>query len=187
MASYIVELFRESGFFAIVISLFLNILISISAFIPSVFLTGANITFFGFYNGLIISFLGEVLGAIISFILYRKGFLYLTKAANKENKYLKRLQKTSGYEAFFLIIALRILPFIPSGLINIASALSRVSWVTFGLASMIGKLPALIIEAYSVQQLLILSKEYIGLGLVAVSILGLLMVWSIRKKLCAKQ
>ncbi|WP_150271784.1 TVP38/TMEM64 family protein [Paenibacillus tepidiphilus] len=182
MTTHIVELLGESGYFAIILSLVLNILISIFAFIPSVFLTGANITLFGFLNGMMISFFGEVLGAIVSFVLYRRGFLSLIRGIKNENKYLKRLQQTSGYEAFFLILALRILPFIPSGLVNISSSVSRVSWVTFGLATMLGKLPALVIEAYSIQQLLILSKEYLSVALILVSIVLILIIFTVNKR-----
>lgn len=182
MAAFVVELLGESGYFAIILSLVLNILISIFAFIPSVFLTGANITFFGFLNGMIISFFGEVLGAIVSFVLYRRGCLSLMRGIKNENKYLKRLQQTSGHQAFFLILALRILPFVPSGLVNISSSISRVSWLTFGSASMLGKLPALIIEAYSIQQLLILSKEYLSVALILVSTVLILILFTVRKR-----
>jgi len=65
--------FENSGLLVVWISIILNISISVLGFIPSVFVTAANNSYFGFWNGLILSILGEALGGMISFYLYRKG------------------------------------------------------------------------------------------------------------------
>jgi uncharacterized membrane protein YdjX (TVP38/TMEM64 family) len=67
MIEVIESLLTLSGPFAIIVSIVLNIVISIAGVIPSFFITAANITFFGFNTGLIISFLGECVGAAFSF------------------------------------------------------------------------------------------------------------------------
>ncbi|MFH0067074.1 hypothetical protein [Peribacillus sp. NPDC056705] len=72
--NFISEALLSSGPFSIAVSLAFNILISVLGFIPSVFITAANITVFGFEKGLILSYVGEIGGAVVSFWLYRKAF-----------------------------------------------------------------------------------------------------------------
>jgi uncharacterized membrane protein YdjX (TVP38/TMEM64 family) len=71
MEGQVIHLFEISGYYALLLSILLNIIISVLGVIPSVFITAANISFFGFGYGLTLSILGEAFGAIISFYLYR--------------------------------------------------------------------------------------------------------------------
>lgn len=146
--------FEQYPQLAIIISLFLNILISLSGILPSYFLTAANIVFFGFWYGTAISFLGEVIGAIISLYIYRLGFRKFSRnIGTRKYPKIKKLVDIEGKEAFYFILSLRLFPFIPSGIINIAAAYGKVSIFVFALATIIGKVPAILIEAYSVYQI----------------------------------
>ena len=175
MEVQVLQWFEDSGIYAFWLSILLNIVVSVLGFLPSIFITAANISFFGFSQGLLISILGEAFGAIISFYLYRKG---ITKIQNKitiNNKYLNRLQQTKGMEAFTLIFALRIFPFIPSGLVTLVSASSRVGIWNYSIASTLGKIPSLFIEAYSIYQILNWGLQgKIILGVVSIVIFVLL-------------
>lgn len=172
MEAHILAWFENSGTLAIWLSILLNIIISFLGVVPSVFLTAANISFFGFGQGLLISILGEAFGAIISFYLYRKGINRVKNKISIKNKFLDRLQNTQGVEAFFLIIALRIFPFIPSGVVTLVSAGSKVGIINFSIASTLGKIPALLIEAYSVKQVLDWSLQ----GKIILGLLSFFMV-----------
>jgi uncharacterized membrane protein YdjX (TVP38/TMEM64 family) len=147
---------------AILISLLVSIIIAIAGILPSTFVTAANIIYFGFEGGLALSIIGEALGAIISFFLYRKGLKKLSeKSAGKRNlKLLDRLKGTSGAEAFVLVFLLRIFPFIPSGLVTLAASFSKMGAAAFMVSSTFGKIPALLMEAYSVYAVLGWEKEY---------------------------
>ena len=152
MKESVLELFGQYPQLAIVISLLLSIVIAVAGLLPSVFITAANILFFGFWNGLIISFIGEALGAIIAFALYRRGFKKKTGALLHRYQKVQRLVNAQGKEAFLLIFSLRLLPFVPSGLVTFAAAIGNLSAVTFLISSSLGKLPALFIEAYAVNE-----------------------------------
>jgi uncharacterized membrane protein YdjX (TVP38/TMEM64 family) len=65
---------------------------------------------------------------------------------------LQRLIEAKSKEAFLLTLSLSLLPFVPSGLITFAAAIGEIRLITFFIASSIGKIPALLIEAYSVYQ-----------------------------------
>jgi uncharacterized membrane protein YdjX (TVP38/TMEM64 family) len=148
----VINLFNNYPQYAFLISIGVSILIAVLGVVPSVFLTAANILFFGFWNGTLISFAGESIGAAIAFWLYRVGFK--KRVQNKGEKFsaVKKLLHAEGREAFIAIISLRLIPFIPSGIITFTSAIGKVSMITFFIASSLGKIPALLIEAYAAYQ-----------------------------------
>jgi uncharacterized membrane protein YdjX (TVP38/TMEM64 family) len=148
----ILDLLEQHPQLAIAISLSISILIAILGVLPSFFVTAANIAFFGFWNGTLISFLGEALGAAVSFVLYRMGFKKLSRPQLDKHPKVRRLIEAEGREAFLLIVALRLIPFVPSGLVTFVAAIGKVTLATFVLASSLGKAPALLMEAYSVYQ-----------------------------------
>ena len=153
MEEQLLHYFQEYEHYAILISIFVSIVVAVLGIIPSFFVTAANLIFFGFWMGTLISFIGESVGAIVAFYLYRKGFKQVSqKPLNKYPK-IKKLVHTNGKEAFLLILSLRLMPFMPSGLVTLAGAVGSVSFILFAIASSIGKIPALLIEAYSVYQI----------------------------------
>jgi uncharacterized membrane protein YdjX (TVP38/TMEM64 family) len=152
MKEEVLALFNAHPGLAIVISLGLSVLIAIVGILPSVFLTAANILFFGFLPGMFISFMGETLGAIVAFFLYRWGFKKNLSHRLEKFPRAQRLVEAGNREAFLLILSLRLLPFVPSGLVTFAASIGRVSALTFIIASSLGKIPALLLEGYSVLQ-----------------------------------
>jgi uncharacterized membrane protein YdjX (TVP38/TMEM64 family) len=146
--------FENISHLAWLVSILLNVLIAVVVIFPSFFITAANIHFFGFSTGIMISIIGESVGAIISFILYRKGLEKIDEKLKMDSKYLKTLKETTGLKAFILTLGLRIFPFSPSGLVTLASARSQMGLLSFSLATTIGKIPALVIEGYSISEVL---------------------------------
>ncbi len=145
------------------LSIGLNIVIAIIGVLPSAFITAGTVGFFGFKAGLIILIIGEAAGAIVSFILYRKGVHKLStypKINSFENKFLGRLKSTGGMTAFWTVILLRIIPFVPSGAVTLTAALSKMKLFSFSIASTLGKIPALWVEAYSINHVLNLPFEW---------------------------
>ncbi|GGE67088.1 TVP38/TMEM64 family protein [Priestia taiwanensis] len=152
--------------YALFISILLNIAVALVGVLPSVFITAANLVFFGPVVGFIISIIGEVVGAIIAFGLYRKG---LQKASRKQlEKYPKilKLLDAKGKDAFNLIVVLRTLPFMPSGLVTLAASIGQVSMPIYASATLIGKIPGLLIEAVSVYQ--VVQFNWIGKAILIV-------------------
>ncbi len=179
MQESLLQLFREYSHLAIFISICLSIIIAVLGIVPSVFITAANILFFGFWNGTLISFLGEALGAGVAFLLYRKGFKKTAEKGLQKHQQVKRLVEADNKEAFYLIFSLRLIPFIPSGLITFAAAIGKVAFGFFLLASSLGKIPALLMEAYSVNELTRFGWQgKLILVLVAVT----LVYWIVKKR-----
>ena len=183
MVNSLLQLFKEYQQLAIVISICASILVAILGIVPSVFITGANILFFGFWNGMFISFLGEAIGAGVSFLLYRRGFKRMV--ANGLDKYpkLKRLIEAENKEAFYLIFSLRLMPFVPSGLITFAAAVGKTGFLNFITASSLGKIPALLIEGYSVYEV----TQFGWQGKLILATIAVVLLYLIIKKVMKKK
>lgn len=152
----------------VVVSVMVNSIIAIAGVLPSAFLTALNVQLLGFGPGVAVSIVGEAVGAVISFVLYRKA---LHRYTSPDGKRLRRLREAEGVEAWFLVLGLRLLPFVPSGLVTLSAAFSRMPLPSFAIASTIGKVPALLIEALAVATVLRVATGW-QLGLV-----GLLVVF----------
>lgn len=154
MKEQIITLFSTYENVAYFISFAINIMISILGLVPSVFLTAANLVVFGFWKGTFISFAGEAIGAIISFLLYRKGFKKFSESKLFSYPKVRSLLEAKGFDAFFLVLSLRLLPFVPSGVVTFVAAIGKTSFIIFMIASSVGKIPALLLEAYAVYQMM---------------------------------
>ncbi|MFK7691964.1 TVP38/TMEM64 family protein [Paenibacillus sp. HJGM_3] len=153
------EWLRNFGMWAVLVSLLLNILISVLGVVPSVFLSGANAVVFGLVPGFFVSLAGEILGAGVSFILYRFG---LRKALSSETswKWLQRLNEENRAKQLVIILLARLTPLMPSGLVTVVAALSTMRFVDFMLASLVGKAPSIALETLIGHDLIELKSNY---------------------------
>ncbi|WP_264739089.1 TVP38/TMEM64 family protein [Cytobacillus firmus] len=161
MFSDIIGWLLEEPILAAFFSISMNIAAAITGFLPSAFITAGTVAAFDLKMGLILLIIGEAAGAIISFILYRKGITKLTSSFPrlKNNRFFSKLQNVEGPVAYFMVVLLRVLPFVPSGAVTLAAAYSKMRLLPFGIASTIGKIPALVIEAFAVSHALKLKME----------------------------
>jgi uncharacterized membrane protein YdjX (TVP38/TMEM64 family) len=148
----ILHLFEQYPQLALIISLLVSIVIAVLGLVPSFFITAANILFFGFWEGTAVSFAGEALGAAVSFLLYRKGFKKRSQQGLRRFPKVHQLVNAEGNKATWLVFSLRLLPFVPSGLVTFGAAVGTINFWSFLIASSLGKMPALLMEAYSVYQ-----------------------------------
>lgn len=148
-------------------SVILNSVIAVSGVLPSAFVTALNVSVLGFGPGVLLSIVGETLGAIISFMLYR---LALNRYTSPTDSRFKRLREAEGTEAWLLVVGMRLMPFIPSGLVTLSAAFSRMSLSSFAVASTLGKIPALFMEAFAVTATMRLT---VGWQLLLVAVVAL--------------
>lgn len=102
---------------------------------------------FGPILGGVITWIGSTAASIMMFLFVRYGY------QEWGNRFLYRQnrlgQVTALFEnnAFLTILFSRFIPFIPSFVINVYSAVSRVSFLSYILASALGKIPAMLLYA----------------------------------------
>ncbi|MGG7176901.1 TVP38/TMEM64 family protein [Clostridium paraputrificum] len=167
----VMELFIEYSNVAIIISLILSILVSLAGVLPSIFVTGANILFFGPAEGFIISILGETIGGAITFKVYRMGLKRGIESISGRYKLLDRLVNSKGKKAGILIFEGRLLPFMPSGFVTLAASLSNVNIGTYTIATFFGKIPSIALESLISYDILNISENYLRLGITIVAVL----------------
>ncbi|MGL5648497.1 MAG: TVP38/TMEM64 family protein [Clostridium sp.] len=142
----ILKLLNTYQEFAIFISVFISVIIAILGIVPSVFVTGANIVFFGPFLGFLISLLGETVGNYVSFRVYKKGLKKGIEEKFSKYKVLDKIKNSSGNKCALLILEGRIIPFVPSGIVTLAASLSSIDDFRYTLATCIGKIPSIGLE-----------------------------------------
>ena len=183
MTEAVIELLRDHGMYAAVISIGLNILVTVIGVLPTFFITGANVVLFGFWLGVLVSFLGESLGAVTAFLLYRAGLRAPAQRILDGYPRTKNLVNARGREAFQLVVLLRMLPFTPAIVATLGAAVGKVSLGLFAAASTLGKIPALLMEAYAVYEV----SRFQLTGKIILAILALWLAFDVSKRLRRNQ
>lgn len=111
--------------------------------------------------GGLITWIGSTLASLIMFLIVRYGYqdwgLHILHKYNTLGKVTILFERN----AFLTILFTRLIPIIPSIIVNIYSALSRVSFSSYALASSIGKIPAMLLFALLGDQILTNPKNII--------------------------
>jgi len=103
---------------------------------------------FGLVAGSFINLLASSAAAGIMFVLAR---YVLQRAAREFLSRFRRLDRfTAIYERnpFVGVLFARLIPIIPSAAVNVYSAITRMSWIAFMTATVIGKVPVMLIFAF---------------------------------------
>ncbi|WKA49651.1 VTT domain-containing protein [Planococcus liqunii] len=132
--------------FEFITVLLLNLAAGALGFVPSFLLTGMNINGFGVVAGTVLSLTGEIFGAVLGFYLYRFGFSKV-QPSWKQSRFWNYMHKQPAATVFWGILLFRLLPFIPSGLVTAGAALTPINGLLFFIASSLGKIPAVLLEA----------------------------------------
>lgn len=142
-----VEYIRTFGEWAIVFAFLLTLFTNALGFPPAVIFSTANVILFGIVPGIVLSCIAETIGVTIAFILMR---FYFREAAEKviaKNAFLAKVDQYSGSKGFIIMLIGRMVPYLPSALINAVGALSSIRLRDYVLASLVGKFPSTGIEA----------------------------------------
>lgn len=143
------EWIRSWGILGVISSILLNIVISVAGVLPSIFLSGANAIVFGLFGGFFISLTGEVLGACAAFSLYRYGLRKSNKMQNLGKlSWIHQINDSSRFRKGLAVALLRMNPLMPSGVINLGAALTTISFGDFVIATLLGKIPAMVFETF---------------------------------------
>lgn len=166
----LVDLFQQYSMYSIPISLLISIIIALLGVIPSIFVTGANIVFFGPILGFIISLLGEVIGGYITFIVYRLGFKKSAESIKNKHRLINAIVEGEGRKVGLLIFEGRLIPFIPSGLVTLAASISNVNGSIFNISTFFGKIPSIALEALVSYDLINIQQNYIRLAITLIAV-----------------
>ncbi len=140
------EYLRSFGAWSVVVTLVLFVVMTFTIVFPFMILSGAAGIIYGLFWGIVISWSGEVIGALVMFVFARNFFRQVAEGWIAKSKYLKQVDDYSAANGFKALLIARLLPLAPSGIITAVAAISRMSFRDFFLATMIGKLPPVVIK-----------------------------------------
>ena len=141
------EYIQSYGSMAIVFSFLLTLFVNALGFPPAIIFSTANTLIFGIFWGITLSVVAETVGVTISFLLLRFFFRDTAQKLISKSKFLKSIDQYSSEKGFVVMLIARMVPYVPSGILNAVGALSALSLRDYFLASFIGKFPSTGIEA----------------------------------------
>jgi uncharacterized membrane protein YdjX (TVP38/TMEM64 family) len=141
------EYIQSYGSLAVVFSFLLTLFVNAIGFPPAIIFSTANTLIFGIVPGIILSVIAETVGVTISFVLLRFFFRNSARKIISKSRRLRSVDKYSSKNGFTVMLIARMVPYVPSGLLNAAGALSSMTLIDYFLASLVGKFPSTGIEA----------------------------------------
>ena len=141
------EYIRSYGSMAVVFAFLLTLFVNALGFPPAIIFSTANTLIFGIFWGIVISVAAETVGVTISFLLLRFFFRDQAERIISKSKFLSKMDHYSGEKGFVIMLVARMVPYVPSALLNAVGALSSLSLRDYFISSLIGKFPSTGIEA----------------------------------------
>lgn len=158
---------KSFGVYAAFMSFFIDVVINIVGFLPSIFISTANGLIFGLFWGVVISWLAETVGVIISFYMMRTLFRGVAKNIIQKSKMLSRLDAHESWQA---MATARAIPYMPNGLVTAVAALSSMTFRDYALGCLVGKLPSTALEVILGHDVLNLEQNSLRLTVIIVAV-----------------
>ncbi len=177
------EYIKGYGSLAVVFSFLLTLFVNAIGFPPAIIFSTANTLIFGIVPGIVLSVVAETVGVTISFILLRFFFRDTAKKVIAKSKRLRSIDKYSSKKGFTVMLIARMVPYLPSGLLNAAGALSAMSLWDYFLASLVGKFPSTGIEAIIGHDAILHEEDFTRIIVVVIfAIVLIVWAWWYQKK-----
>lgn len=167
------EYLRSFGATGIFVTLVLFVVMTFTIVFPFMILSGASGIVYGLFWGTVISWLGEVIGAIFMFVFARYFLRSTVEVWIAKSPYLKQVDDYSAANGFKALLIARLLPLAPSGIITAVAAISRISVRDFLLATVIGKLPPVIVKVLLGHDLVYAGQNMARLIVIVVAVIVL--------------
>lgn len=163
----LIDYLQSFGVWAVFVSFFIDVMINVVGFLPSIFISTANGLIFGLFWGTVISWLAETTGVVISFWAMRVLFRQMAANVIAKNKKLASLKQ---YETWQAVAVARAIPYMPNGLVTAVSALSSMPFHRHLIGSLVGKLPSTALEVCLGHDMVLIDQNAMRLTLIVIGI-----------------
>ncbi|MGE7984239.1 TVP38/TMEM64 family protein [Solibacillus sp. NPDC093137] len=173
----ILELAHNNLTIVILIMILLMFLQNLFTFIPLILVITINIALFGFWRGYFFSTFSSVIGSTSIFLSIRYFFANLFSSEK-----LKKYEQQINQNSFLFVLSGRILPFLPTNLINIVSGLSKMKISYFISATTIGNMIYGLVLASVSYGVVSVSQQYRQLFYVIIATVAIIVAVRFIKK-----
>ncbi|WP_421616817.1 TVP38/TMEM64 family protein [Brevibacillus sp. TJ4] len=184
----ILEWFQESDNLVLI-----TVMATVMAFFPVIpypIVGGVIGAAYGPIVGGLITWIGSTAASILMFLVVRYGYQEWGMRVLARYERIGRLGAMFERNAFVAIAFVRLVPIVPSIIVNMYAALHRVSFATYAIASALGKIPAMLLFAVVGDNLMTEPRNILlAIGIYAIFlavILRLHRIWQ-RKQQLKKQ
>jgi len=136
---------RQWGLLSIFIDLIMVMMLALFPVVPFVLMAGINVLLYGWIGGFLLSLCGSLMGASLGFWLARTlGQEWAQPKVAKLGKWGAILRGNH----FSVVLLSRLIPVLPSAAVNYAAGLSLMTFPSFFLATVLGKVPMIVWESW---------------------------------------
>ncbi|OIB01177.1 hypothetical protein AK95_27415 [Paenibacillus sp. LC231] len=125
--------------------MFMAVIMALFPVIPYPVVGGVIGAALGPVIGGIVTWVGSTVASILMFMFIRYGFQEWGGRVLYRYNRLGKVTTMFERNAFMTILFTRLIPFIPSIVINVYAALSKVTFASYSIASALGKIPAMLL------------------------------------------
>lgn len=122
-------------------------LIALVPIVPFGVIAGMMGSKYGPLIGGLINITASTIAAVLMFMLVKAVFEHQGRAYMKKFKHLERLTVLFERNPFIAVLTARLIPIVPAPAVNIYAALSGIPFLTYVLATVIGKIPVMLVFA----------------------------------------
>jgi uncharacterized membrane protein YdjX (TVP38/TMEM64 family) len=156
----------------------LSAILAIFPVIPFTLFAGIMGVKYGLLVGGLINWFGSITAAILYFILTRYAFANYFRVYISKYKGLSKFTRMIEKNSFLAVFFARVVPIVPTPVINMYSAISMMAFYTFLVATMIGQIPGMFLYAFIGDQIFSsLRNLFLGLGFYISFILLVLLIY----------
>lgn len=166
--SYLSSLKESNGISLYGLTLLVMIIQNSFTVIPLILVISINVTIFGFWQGFLWSWISSIIGAGIVFLSVRQLFLQSLSSRITPSPHLKE-------RGFTYVFQRRIIPMIPTSLVNIVAGVSRISFRHLITGTITGNF--LYFFCLSLIPLGVLSMSWIEIGVVILVLITIMIFY----------
>ncbi|CAG7604283.1 TVP38/TMEM64 family inner membrane protein YdjZ [Paenibacillus solanacearum] len=144
---HISDVLNSFGWYGHMAGALLVMLQTIFPFVPFFVVAGVNVLLFGFWGGFAVNYICSCLGAAIVFFAARNFGRPWVQARLAKYSYIERFNEKLERHGLLYMILLRLLPVLPSSVINLSAAVMKVRPLHFVAGTLIGKAPVILLES----------------------------------------
>ncbi len=180
---------RAAGSLGLLVSYGLIVLQTFVPFAPFAVLAAFNATVHGYWPGYAATLAGAFTGALLFYglalhLLHRYANRRLERFLARHERMRRMAQSVArerGWSLFFVLVVLRLQPWLPSSIIDLLAGVAKVPAALFAVATLVGQAPIIALESYVGHRVMTFGAHQNEVWWLAGAALGLLLLYGLAR------